>query len=191
MSFRLAVATLAANMPEDQIARIARVSRGKTPFDDSGDWKLTLKNCYNAKHLSVFEFANITYWIECPIFVARQLMRYRNARYLERSLRYCAPLNEVDVNTPFGAANKRALDLYGKLIDCGISKEEARAVLPLSTATRFVMQCDLRELFHIFDERIHPATQTETQIVVEKMKIEAEKAFPYCVSLYDAKRDER
>lgn len=188
MSYKLEVKTIAVNMPEERIAQIARVSRGKSPFDDVGAWQNTLKNCYNSKHLSVFEFANIAYYVECPIFVARQLMRYRNARYMERSLRYCAPLADYDEDTPIGAATKASLANYDKLKSLGFTKEEARAILPLAIQTKFVMQVDLRELFHIFDERISPVAQPETQIVVEKMKMEAEKAFPYCIELYDEGR---
>lgn len=45
----------------------------------------TLRFCVKAGHLSILEFAQLVFRIECPIFVARQLMRYRNASYGEES----------------------------------------------------------------------------------------------------------
>lgn len=179
---------------ERYLSSVARVSRGVDPLiraphtDES--WKRVVRNCFNAGHMTIFEFGDLTFYIECPIFVARQLMRYRHASYIERSLRYCAP-SEEGANERVESVRKVERDaraVYDDLVEKGYKKEVARAVLPLSSQTAFLMKVDLRELFHIFDERLRPDAQSETREVVEKMKEIASRHYPYCVELWEEKR---
>ena len=112
------------------VARIARLSRG-VPWEvdaaakmDSEKWSKstweentkTLRFLFEQKHMTPFEFAGATFYIEAPIFVARQLMRYRCASYLERSLRYCKPFEENEE--------------YNKLLADGFKRERARGLAP-------------------------------------------------------------
>ena len=83
-------------VPESGLPYVARVTRGGdlcgvslSSIDDeqrTKDLKLLHKIVLH-KHLSVLEFSNILYQIECPIYIARQLMRYRCSSFLERYLR--------------------------------------------------------------------------------------------------------
>ena len=112
-----------------------------------------LRKIIRYKHLSVLEFSNILYQIECPIYIARQLMRYRCSSYLERSLRVCGPMEGDDV-----------LEGYKDAIESGMKREDARALLPLSTRTRFLWLLNLRELLHIAEERLTPASVSRSAI---------------------------
>lgn len=182
---------------ETTLGYVAQTSRNKGfaahKFDDAPGALKTLRFCMKAGHMSVFEFALIVLRIECPIFVARQLMRYRAASYMERSLRYCAATtsrgaweladpSEASAYTAIDAHEKLSLSRYYALVEDGERKELARAVLPLSTPTVFIMRVDLRELFHIFAERLTPHCQPETRAVVEQMRLEAERAFPFSIA---------
>jgi thymidylate synthase (FAD) len=159
----------------------------------------TLRFCVKAGHYSVLEFAQLVFRIECPIFVARQLMRYRNASYIERSLRYCEPTTREfmkEIETPDAAASpystvvqheEYSRVVYDDLVRDGSRKEYARAVLPLSTMTVYLMRVDLRELLHIFDERLTPHCQKETRYVVEAMYEITKKTFPIVMYEYGKK----
>ena len=127
-------------------------------------------------HLSVLEFSNILYQIECPIYIARQLMRYRCSSFLERSLRACGPM-EGDS------------EAYEKALAEGMKREDARAVLPLSTKTRFLWMVNLRELLHIAEERLSPAAQPLTREIVQGMVGLAECYFPHVIEYWQETRE--
>lgn len=195
---------------EFQVGLIAQTSRNKgcavtevaygTTRDEIDQAEKTLRFCVKAGHYSVLEFAQLVFRIECPIFVARQLMRYRNASYIERSLRYCEPTTREfmkEIEDPEAAASaystvvqheEYSRVVYDDLVRDGSRKEYARAVLPLSTMTVYLMRVDLRELLHIFDERLTPHCQRETKEVVEQMYEITKKLFPITIEEYEWKK---
>ena len=174
-------------VPESGLPYVARVTRGAdlrgvslSPIDEeqrAKDLELLHKIILH-KHLSVLEFSNILYQIECPIYIARQLMRYRCSSFLERSLRVCGPMEGDAV-----------LEDYKNAIESGIKREDARALLPLSTRTRFLWFVNLRELLHIAEERLTPAAQSMTQRIVGAMVDIAAQEFPHVISYWKEQRE--
>ena len=162
---------------ENRLADVARISTGydfaNPPKKDVQKDEVLLKALYKMKHFSVFEFTGATFQIECPIYVARQLMRYRAASYIERSLRRCKPLSEEN------AAE------YEDALEHGEKKEDARSLLPLSTRTRFLWKMNLREMLHVFDERLTPTTQPITRSVVQSIFEESKKIFPVILKCWE------
>lgn len=160
---------------EDRLADVARISTGydfaNPPKKDDKRDEILLKSLFKMKHFSVFEFSGATFQIECPIYVARQLMRYRAASYIERSLRRCKPFEEDDS--------------YESALFDGTKKEDARSLLPLSTRTRFLWKMNLREMLHVFDERLTPTTQPITRSVVETIFEESKKLFPVILRCWE------
>ena len=174
-------------VPESGLPYVARVTRGAdlrgvslSSVDEEQSWKdlELLRKIISHKHLSVLEFSNILYQIECPIYIARQLMRYRCSSYLERSLRVCGPMEGDAV-----------LDAYKNAIESGMKREDARALLPLSTRTRFLWLVNLRELLHIADERLTPAAQHMTQCIVGAMVDIAAQEFPHVIGYWKEQRE--
>ena len=172
---------------EGMLAQVARVTRGadltvfKPSFfsDEQHEKDLELlRKIILYKHLSVLEFSNILYQIECPIYIARQLMRYRCSSFLERSLRVCGPMEGDAV-----------LEDYKNAIESGMKREDARALLPLSTRTRFLWLLNLRELLHIADERLTPAAQSMTRDIVHTMVDLAGYCFPYVIEYWQKTRE--
>ena len=173
-------------VPESGLPYVARVTRGADLRDVSlssideeqhtKDLEL-LRKIILHKHLSVLEFSNILYQIECPIYIARQLMRYRCSAFLERSLRVCGPMEGDAV-----------LEDYKNAIESGMKREDARALLPLSTRTRFLWLLNLRELLHIADERLTPAAQYMTQCIVGAMVDIAAQEFPHVIGFWKEQR---
>ena len=174
-------------VPESGLPYVARVTRGADLRDVSlssideeqhtKDLEL-LRKIILHKHLSVLEFSNILYQIECPIYIARQLMRYRCSSFLERSLRVCGPMEGDAV-----------LEDYKNAIESGMKREDARALLPLSTRTRFLWLVNLRELLHIAEERLTPAAQAMTQCIVGAMVDIAAQEFPHVIGYWKEQRE--
>ena len=172
---------------EGMLAQVARVTRGAdlrgvslSEIDEeqhAKDLEL-LRKIILHKHLSVLEFSNILYQIECPIYIARQLMRYRCSSFLERSLRVCGPMEGDAV-----------LEDYKNAIESGMKREDARALLPLSTRTRFLWLLNLRELLHIAEERLTPAAQSMTREIVHAMVDLASQEFPHVISYWKEQRE--
>lgn len=105
-----------------------------------------------------------TFYVECPIFVARQWMRHRNAVYTELSRRYSA--EDIQFYTPnvdFSEFMNYALEYYNKLLEKGYKKEEARLVLPMATMTKFYFTAPRYSIDHFISLRKHPTAQKEIQ----------------------------
>ena len=201
---------------QPDLAAVARMSYGKDPFavyeEEAAIWESkdefddemaerlrdfnaknlkTVETCFKCGHLSIFEFASLTFWIHCPIYVARQLMRYRAASYIERSLRRCDPLPPDDgQDEQINGIYADSLVRYNALRDDRKTKKElARAALTLATPTEFLMKTDLRELFHIFDERLTKAAQEDTRECVFKMYGVFQENFPDLADMYQRRRE--
>jgi len=56
---------------------------------------------------------------------------------------------------------RRAFQAYERLLERGVAKEVARAVLPLSTYTKYYWSCNPRSLMHFCSLRNHEAAQFE------------------------------
>ena len=184
---------------ESFLAYVARVSTGfdfatyenprRREYSPQANENTLLTLC-QLKHESVFEFASLTFWVTCPIFVARQLMRYRCASYIERSGRRTEPLpiqekeNETDAEKAARIKYNTCLSFYKTLIENGIAKENARRVLTLEEPTQYLFKCNLREFLHICDERLRKDAQLETRILVSGMYEKARRCFPVVVDWY-------
>jgi thymidylate synthase (FAD) len=144
-----------------------RCWRSKSRGTDS-DAKL-INHLIKKDHGTPFEHAVFTFDIKCPLFVARQWFRHRIASYNEVSLRYCVA--EKDCYIPAnlkGAPLKKykesingSLSTYEELIKTKVSKEQARAVLPLALYTEFYWTINARSLMNFFRLRLDKGAQHE------------------------------
>ena len=189
---RATVEDVAVYGSDETIYQVARVCTGNGFHKFYRSDEITthfVNNLIKRSHLRCFEFVGIVFGIRCPIFVERQLRTYRKPD-LERSLRYCEPIElvEEESSREISASHKACLETYKQLRKEGVKKEEARRVLPLDTLTEVVSFYNLRSLFHVFDERLSPAAQSETSKVVEAMKEITRAFFPITISAYDSLR---
>ncbi len=178
---------LCALVPEYTLGAIARFTHG-VDFEESN--KMDAKNynvaktCFKLHHDSVFEFATLLYKIECPIAIARQLMRHRNGVFMERSLRVLKPsiidnYDDQDPDRIYEDAYNRSVDLYNSFVKIGEKKERARFALTLATPTQFLWQLELRSLINVFDQRLKKDAQSETRRVVKDMFSSARCIYPH------------
>jgi len=166
------------------------------------------------RHGSPFEHTSMTFFISAPIFVFREFMRHRIASYNEESGRYrelkpvfYIPSKErklvqigkagaytfVD-GTPEQfeitvAAIKETCNLayanYQKLLEAGVAREVARAVLPVTLYSSMYVTMNARALMNFLSLRTaregshFPSyPQREIEMVAEKMEAHFAKLMP-------------
>lgn len=198
---------------DEEIIRAARMSTNKGFQGWDKDFRL-LKYLYINKHMTPFEMAGIHVEIECPIFVARQIVRHRTFSFNELSARYvkmpdkswvpdahrlCAQdtankqaqsENKLEDKSAsrlvkmIARHNEKAQELYKKLLDCGVPREVARTVLPLGRYTKFRMSGNLRNWLHFLTLRTDSHTQLETQTIAEMIGFFVQMKFPRTHSLW-------
>lgn len=149
-----------------------------------------LKMLRESGHLSPFEHVSFTFAVEGISRVAsHQLVRHRLASYSQQSQRYVGMSGQTCIVPPSVLNNEKAhaifmkqiedaWNCYKELVDLGISKEDARFILPHGTETRLVMTMNARELHHFFSLRLCRRAQWEIRELARKMLKLARDAAP-------------
>lgn len=178
-------------------ARAARVSFANDKEDRSVDEdKKLIRYLASHQHLTPFEYQHAVLMIECPLFVRSQIHRHRQFSYNEISRRYTSDDLGFWVPDTFRGQSKHnrqasdgplagniadalldtykiqcesALGSYYTLIEEGVAREQARAILPQSLLTRFYMGGNLRSWNHFLGLRQEPHAQPEIQVVARKI----------------------
>ena len=139
-------------------------------------------------HLSTFEHVVCTFAIEgVSRSLLAQLTRHRVASYSVQSQRYCKMDNNFVIPEALGGENKKITGIilqeimccYNALLENGVKKEDARAILPNATCTNLVMTCNLRELIHICNLRLCKRAQAEIRELTDLMRKEVIKQLPF------------
>lgn len=162
---------------EEHISRIAGISHNSKKGP-------SVKKLLDWEHLSPFEFADVTFRVKCPIFVARQLLRHRTGKYMERSLRYCESKPDFyiptvgDLDLLYDGIYRESFRAYHELLDQGADKEQARMTLPVGLYTEYYFKIDLRNLMNLLKLRLHEDAQFETRKYAEAMLELIKDLFP-------------
>jgi thymidylate synthase (FAD) len=72
---------------------------------------------------------------------------------------------------------------YQKLIELGISKEQARTILPLNLNTTMIWTGSLYALIRLCKQRLKPNAQKETRDVVQEMLRQVKETNLFTTSL--------
>lgn len=192
----------------------ARVSFGKSKKAfDLNDEKL-IDYLVKHKHTSVFRHPQVQFRIVCPIYVERQLFKHQvgmsansiSGRYVDFSDTYTR-IEEwrkqstdskqgsegILDNHSQGLANQEqeyvievCKEAYNTLIELGVSKEQARSVLPLSLNTQFIWTGSLLSFIHLFNLRLKKDAQQETREVAELMlqQLKENGSFKYSLKAF-------
>jgi thymidylate synthase (FAD) len=141
------------------------------------------------RHGSPFEHGYFRFLVKAPLFVVREHHRHRaghsynewSGRYSKMDAEFYIPDN---VRTQVGKPGsysfepvddlvrdearreieenaQRAFEAYERMLEQGVAKEVARAVLPLSTYTKYYWSCNPRSLMHFCGLRNHENAQYE------------------------------
>jgi thymidylate synthase (FAD) len=177
------------------IVNAARVSFRKTKeVLDEKDVKL-LSYLYEHKHVAPFRHPQLQFRITCPIYVERQLFKHQvglsanssSGRYVDFSDSYTTIKewrkqsksskqgseglvdNQLDCQVIEEHILAECKYAYQQLIDLGVSKEQARTILPLNLNTTFIWTGSLLAFIHLWDLRLKPDTQIETRELARQM----------------------
>ena len=80
--------------------------------------------------------------------------------------------------------HKSCLMLYGKMLDAGVCREQARGVLPQNMYTEYYGTVNLSNLLKFIDLRTHDGAQWEIQKAAEACLDIVEELWPVAVSAY-------
>mgnify|MGYP000011399811 FL=1 len=173
------------------------------------------------RHGSPFEHTSMTFFVSAPIFVFREFMRHRIASYNEESGRYrelkpvfYIPAKErklvqvgktgaytfIDGTTEqfdvtvssMKVAYVAAYESYQKMLEAGVAREVARAVLPVATYSSMYVTMNARALMNFLSLRTaregshFPSyPQREIEMVAEKMEAEFAKLMPLTYGAFE------
>lgn len=170
------------------------------------------------KHGSPFEHNLITFKIVAPIFIARQWMRHRvgvsyneiSGRYVEVKENCYIPaefrqqaknnrqasidaddqLDQDFAHRIWDAAYTASKQAYDLLLDIGVTREQARGILPQAMFTEFYFTCNVRSLLHFVVLRDHAGAQWEIQQYAQAMSTVLMRLFPTTFAAFDRIRHE-
>jgi thymidylate synthase (FAD) len=82
------------------------------------------------------------------------------------------------------AHHRNSINLYDKMIESGICREQARGVLPQNLYTEYYGTCNLNNLLKFIDLRIHDGAQWEIQKVAQAILEITTELWPTAVNSY-------
>lgn len=157
-------------------------------------------------HGSPFEHGYFRFLVKAPLFVVREHHRHRaghsynewSGRYSKMEPEFYVPdfvrtqvgkpgsysFEPVDEQTrertrrEIDENAQRSFQTYERLLEQGVAKEVARAVLPLSTYTKYYWSCNPRSLMHFCSLRNHEAAQFEIRQYAAAAESFLEKLMP-------------
>lgn len=201
-------ATYISHMGNDlTVVNAARISFDSFSEELTGKDEKLINYLAKHKHYSPFEQVLFTFQIECPIYIAAQILRHRTGRFNQVSRRYTAEniefylpeyrkqhesskqcssgLVEDELNLLFRDKTQElyltTLTLYNEMLGAGISKELARGILPQNLMTKMIMNMDLRNLTNFIRLREDAHAQEEVQIIAKQIRKEIEKYVPVSI----------
>lgn len=194
------------------VVNAARVSYGGDQAErpPEKDYKL-LKYLLKNGHTSPFEHVTMTFHVKAPIYVARQWMRHRTWSYNEVSARYTKledgwhkpglwrgqanhnkqMSNGIAENQPhlkevYDWTMKAAMHAYEELIENGVSREQARMVLPVSMFTRFYATTNLHNFLKFVSLRDHEHAQPEIREYAQAMlQMARDYVAPWSIEIWE------
>lgn len=169
---------------DNSIVQAARISYGegtKSVSDDVGLIRYLMRH----NHTTPFEMVEFKFHVRVPMDIWRQWIRHRTASVNEYSTRYSEAIDDKHVASVWRAqstTNKQgsegivdgirlsereaelhalSYDVYHERLLAGVSREQARKDLPLSTYTEAYWKIDLHNLFHFLRLRMDSHAQYE------------------------------
>jgi len=163
------------------------------------------------KHWSPFAHPKVQFRLEMPIYVERQIIKTAvgvdynsvSGRYVDFSDTYTTIDTWRKQSTSSKQGSGEDLDeksnavanfiqddvvdcakiAYQKLIELGVSKEQARTILPLNLNTTMIWTGSLYALIRLCNQRLKPNAQKETRDVVQEMLRQVKETNLFTTSL--------
>ena len=180
------------------IVNSARVSLGKRVDKLTEKDKRLLTYLIANEHTSPFRHVSFTFHLRLPIFVLRQWNKHQigcawneaSGRYIKFEPKFGSfkwreqsesikqgSLGEIENQESAESIYKQAVqfayDSYLRLLELGVCKEQARALLPQSLITECWWTCSFHALMHFLDLRLDSHAQKEIQLFANAIRAEA------------------
>lgn len=187
-------------------AEAARVSFDAGKYEDEERNIRLMDYLSREMHFTPFGHIFLSFKIEAPMMVARQLFRHGYLRISEVSMRYVkgdrefflptwrsAPKGSVkqgsgpeiedddllsELDRIFLDSIEVAHSAYTRLLDLGVAPEQARAVLPVATYVKWVWSGSMDAFYRMWSERTGEGAQKETKSYAETIGTQISERFP-------------
>ena len=181
------------------VVNAARVSFARSKQEVEAEDEALIGFLLRNRHGSPFEHNAFRFHIRCPIFVMREWIRHRWSSFNEFSMRYSRASDDFylpaaeDVRQQVGkpgaytfepvepelaesaraeieTACEAAYATYHRLIEAGVARELARAVLPVAAYTEFYWTVNARSLMNFLSLRNAETAQREIRRYAEAVE---------------------
>jgi len=196
---------------DEEVENSARISYGKGTRKVNQTRNL-IRYLMRHKHTSPFEMCEVKFHLKLPIFIMRQLVRHRTANLNEYSGRYSVMSNEFylpegDYLAKQSTTNNQgrgeplesqgllqfefnriydgASMAYQVLLEHDLSREVARALLPVANYTECIWKIDLHNFFHFVKLRSDSHAQREIRDYANAMYELVKPNFPLCCEAFE------
>lgn len=197
------------------VVNSARVSYGKKVSEMTANDRRLIRFLWSNGHTSPFRHCVIQFRVLAPIFVLRQWMKHqigcawneRSGRYTEFSSQFYNPdvIFEADPDVKQGKHSEmkdqtvkkaakdlmnesmiKSFDTYQDLLEAGLSKEQARTVLPVGMLSECYWTCSLHALLHFLELRLDVHTQHETRLFAKHVYdlVRQTQSFETCLDMW-------
>jgi thymidylate synthase (FAD) len=196
---------------DEEVENSARISYGEGTRKVNQTRNL-IRYLMRHKHTSPFEMCEVKFHLKLPIFIMRQLVRHRTANLNEYSGRYSVMSNEFylpegDYLAKQSTTNNQgrgeplesqgllqfefnriydgASMAYQVLLEHELSREVARALLPVANYTECIWKIDLHNFFHFVKLRSDSHAQREIRDYADAMYELVKPNFPICCEAFE------
>ena len=196
---------------DEEVENSARISYGEGTRKVNQTRNL-IRYLMRHKHTSPFEMCEVKFHLKLPIFVMRQLVRHRTANLNEYSGRYSVMSNEFYLPEGDYLAKQSTTNSQGRgevleqqgllqfefnriydgasmayqvLLEHDLSREVARAVLPVANYTECIWKIDLHNFFHFVKLRSDSHAQREIRDYADAMYELVKPNFPLCCEAFE------
>jgi thymidylate synthase (FAD) len=121
----------------------------------------------------------------------KQSKSNRQASDIDSSFNPYMPTDSLDTLASYRVRDhhKKSLELYNKLMEAGVCREQARGVLPQNMYTEYYGTVNLNNLLKFVSLRIHEGAQWEIQELAQGMLKIAEGLWPIAVKAFREKEN--
>lgn len=184
--------------PVDIDRRIVYMARVSSPNQDNPEYEKLLSYLIRQGHWSPFDMLNVVFEVETSKDISIQILRHRSLAVQEFSMRYadasemigsdCVRTlrmqdatnrqNSIEVTDEIEMLNfmdfqKEYFDdvsmMYKSLLEHGVAKEVARALLPMATKTRMYLNGSVRSWLFYCKARMDASSQKEHRILAKSI----------------------
>ena len=196
---------------DEEVENSARISYGEGTRKVNQTRNL-IRYLMRHKHTSPFEMCEVKFHLKLPIFIMRQLVRHRTANLNEYSGRYSVMSNEFYLPEGDYLAKQSTTNSQGRgevleqqgllqfefnriydgasmayqvLLEHELSREVARALLPVANYTECIWKIDLHNFFHFVKLRSDSHAQREIRDYADAMYELVKPNFPLCCEAFE------